>query len=105
MTQRFQSKLYSVTKSATGTSDWITLDHGPNTHIYTIAVRITGTATCDVELTTQDPATATTFIQHPELNGISATAGDIWESPVQGVRLNISSYSSGAVTLYVLESD
>jgi len=104
MVNRLQLKRYTVTMSSSGTSSWLKLNHGPNHHNYTIVVEITGTATVDVELTADDPSGTPLVFQHEKLNNLTTSKASDFFSPAQGMRLNVTSYTSGNINLVVTES-
>lgn len=52
---------------------------------------------------TFNPATATWF-DHPNITGETATKEGTYSSPVTAIRLNVTSYTSGSVTMALLQS-
>jgi hypothetical protein len=75
----------------------------------TQALVFTGTATAKVQFTLDDPTGASdaqgsnlTWFDHATLTGISAnTVGNI-AFPVRAIRLNVTAWTSGSVTMTVL---
>lgn len=96
-------KPYSVSISASGTSDWISLDHYPTSGIYTIEVEGTFVGTYSVEFTIDDPASSPSAIEHDVIQSKTTPFASDLFNPVRGFRLNVSAYTSGTLTLKVLE--
>ena len=57
----------------------------------------------DVFASTFNPATATWF-DHPNIVNETGTKEGTYSSPVMAIRLNVTSYSSGSVTMTLLQS-
>lgn len=97
---------YSVTASSTDPSDWIRMDtKGTGLEKYTLLLDFNGaSATADVEFCVEEDLTAPEAVTHDILNGITASTASDMLSPVSAFRLNLSAYSSGTVTLRVLQS-
>lgn len=95
---------YSVSKTSSGTSDWIRMDKSKAREgKYTLLLSLTGTATADVEFTVDEDLTSATAISHSVLSSITSTTASDMLTPVSGFRINVSSYTSGTVTLKVVQ--
>jgi hypothetical protein len=92
-----------ITVSAAGTSNWIPLSW----HQYSLVTDVDGSLTYSVEYTVdniQDPNA--TIGSHEVANFVSVSDdrdGNI-AFPVRAVRLNVSAYTSGSVTLTITEN-
>jgi hypothetical protein len=68
-------------------------------------------ATCEVQYTYDDPfaayatnwATNANWQNHPILNGITSASSDYIATPVRGIRLNNTAWSSGQPTLTIVQ--
>lgn len=96
----------TVSKTATGTSVAIPVDkHSTgNIPIGLILDFTTGTGvgTASAEFTFDDPAdSAAVWLALTSLSGKTATTMDSTTMPMRGVRLNVTAYTSGTITLRV----
>jgi hypothetical protein len=104
------SKNYIVSQGAEGASDPIRVDSSQPNFKLGLFTRITPAAslTYTVEYCYQDPE-GESFAASPDWRAVSditgATGDDqaLWEIPVQMVRLNVTVYASGSVTLEVVQ--
>ena len=96
---------YSISQSASGTSDWIRMDASEDKKgTFTLLVDFDGaTATADVEFAVEKDLTSPEAITHDVLTGITASAASDMQSPASAFRLNLTSYTSGTVTLKVVQ--
>lgn len=99
--------------SGTGTSSPAILDIYLTPFQITLAVEFgTASATTSVQYSVDDPfaAYATSYnadavwFDHPTLVNLTANAVDMITTPVRAVRLNNSAWSSGTVTLTVIQA-
>lgn len=69
-----------------------------------LAVVISGTATVDVEFAIQkDLSGSVDAIQHDQLNSLTTSTASLEDAPVTAFRLNVTSYTSGDITLRILQ--
>ena len=96
---------YSVSRGASGASDWIRMDSGEDKKgVFTLLVDFDGaTVTADVEFAVEKDLTSPEAIVHDVLTGITASAASDMQSPASAFRLNLTSYTSGTVTLRVVQ--
>ena len=95
---------YSVSTSSSGTTDWIRMDAtGKAPKNYTLAVVSTGTATYDVEFAIEKDLSSPNAIQHDQLKEKTASAASVEQVPATAFRLNVTAYTSGTLTLYILQ--
>jgi hypothetical protein len=96
----------SVVLSSVTTSNPIVLDHKTSSFNVNMAMVFTGTATAKAQYTLDnvlDPNVTPTWFDHATVTGSSNITGTI-TNPVRAVRLNCTAFTSGTVTLTVLES-
>lgn len=68
---------------------------------------VTGTLTYKVQHTfddIQDPSVTPTWFDHPDVTSKTANADGNYAFPISALRLNVTAYTSGSVTISVLES-
>lgn len=96
---------YSVSKGASGTSEWIRMDSSEDKQgIFTLLLDFNGaTATADVEFAVEKDLTSPEPIKHAVLKGITTSTASDFLSPASAFRLNLTSYTSGTVTLKVVQ--
>lgn len=87
------------------------LDHYENPFNLSLAVVIATTATAKVQYTLDDPASASdssgtglTWFDHATLTAITASAVGNIAFPVRAVRLNVTAWTAGNVTMTVLQA-
>lgn len=103
----------TITKSASGATDPVILDYMLTPANTLLAVEFgAASATAQVEYTPDNPyssdgnsynSSANWFI-HPVLVGLTANGVDQLSVPARAVRLNLTAYTSGTVTLQVVEA-
>lgn len=96
-----------VTATAAGASEIVPLNWRSDDFKLGVAVVINGTLTCSVQVTMIDDLSAATsddWFDHDTLN--SLTASDIGNVviPITGLRLNVTSFTSGSANMYVVSS-
>ena len=99
----------TVTASASGTTDWIPTDPAIKPfEVSCIATYAGGsTLTYTVEYTVDPMAEITDSlpaIDLPEMIDLNSTVGKAIIGPITGVRLNVTAFTSGSVTLKVRQS-
>lgn len=95
------------TVTGAGQSDPIVMDHYRDPFNVGLAVVVGGTATYTVQHTFDDvldSAVTPTWISHPVLAGISATADGNYAFPVRAIRLSVAGGASGATRLTVIQA-
>ena len=95
-----------ITKSSAGTSAWVPVDYKQNPFNVGLGLVISGTNTTDVEHTFDDifdSAVTPTAFKHSSLVGKTANADGNYAAPIRAVRLNVTSWTSGAATLTILQ--
>ena len=97
---------FSVSASSTSPSEWVRMNTvGYPRHTYTLTVDFNGaTATADVEFAIEKDLTSPEAITHDVLTGITGTTTSDLYSPVSAFRLNLSAYTSGTVTLKIVQA-
>lgn len=101
----------SVTVSSQAASAAIPVDYTQANFNLGISVVSTGTSTWSVQMTMDnvfDPSVTPTWIAVPSASGLEAGAGGTNEVgsvtvPCRAVRLNVSAYTSGSVTMTVVQ--
>lgn len=98
----------TITASAAGTTAWLPVDHRAQNFQIGLGAVVSGgaTLTYDVEHTFNnvlagEPATA---FKHASLVGQTANANGNYAFPVAAIRLNVTAYTSGSVTLNILQA-
>jgi hypothetical protein len=98
----------TVTQGSSGTSAWIPLDPSIRNFSCTVQAVHTGTSTYSVEVTADarsavDGATATE-IALTNMTDLTASSIKTLVGPISGIRVNITSYTSGSVILHVRQA-
>ena len=95
----------SISVSASGTSSWLRVNSvtgGSNT---SLALVLSGTATASVEFAIEKDLTSPQAYTHDILSAITTSTSSAHIYPATAFRINVSSYTSGTVTLYVLQDE
>lgn len=95
----------SIQVSASGTSAWLRLNSFSGGNIASLGVIISDTATVDVEFALEEDLTSPNAFQHDILNTLTVSTGSSHPYPVTAVRLNVTSYTSGTITLLTLQGN
>lgn len=93
----------TVSKSGTGTSSWIYLDHYPTHGRLLLIVEVTGTVNYTVEIAGTDPFAGAKVVEHYDLKSQDSSRASAWIYPAQGVRI-VNNSGDGSTTLTVIES-
>ena len=97
----------SITVSSAASSAWIPLDYKQNPFNVGFGVVIpSGTLTYKIEHTfddVYDPSVTPVSFDHSSVSGKSTNADGNYAFPVRAIRLTVTSYTSGSVTLTVLQ--
>jgi hypothetical protein len=96
-----------VVQSAAGTSNAIPVDAYANPVSIEIACVATGTLTYKVQYTVDDiqnSAVTPTWFDHATITGKTATFDGQLNFPVSAVRLNVTAFTSGSVTMTLLQA-
>lgn len=96
----------TVTLSAAGTSAWIPLDYKQNPFNVGLGLVISGTNTTDIEHTFDDiydSSVTPIAFKHSTLVGKTANSDGNYAFPIRAVRLNVTAYTSGSVSLTILQ--
>lgn len=91
--------------TAAAVSPWVKLDYIQNGFGVSVAVAISGTLNYDVEHAYDLLDGAATAFKHSGLTGVTISDDGQYIAPVQGVRVNVNSHTSGVFTFYVLQGD
>lgn len=91
--------------AATAVSPWVKLDYVQNGFGVSVAVVAGGTINYDVEHTYDIPDGAAVAFKHSGIIGATASDDGSYIAPVQAVRVNVNSHTSGTFTFYVLQGD
>lgn len=93
------------TLTSVTTSDWIPVNWKQKDFKVGIGIAITGTNTSKVEVCHENIIAGETPVpmDHSSLTTVSASVAGAQTSPVTGIRLNCTAYTSGAVTMTVLQ--
>jgi hypothetical protein len=91
--------------TAAAVSPWVKLDSIQNGFGVSVAVAVGGTINYDVEHTYDLLDGAATAFKHSGITGATASDDGQYIAPVQGVRVNVNSHTSGTFTFYVLQGD
>jgi hypothetical protein len=97
----------SVTQSASGTSDWVTIDASEQDFNVSVHAEHSGTNTYDIEVTGvagNDLTTSSDAFKLTSATGLTASTMVAIVGPIIAVRVNITSYSSGSVILHVRQT-
>ena len=96
----------SVTLSSATTSNAIPMDYAIAPFSVSLAGVVTGTATWKVQYTYDDvfnPNVTPNWFDHATLTGKTANADGTITNPVKAVRLNVTAYTNGTITLTILQ--
>lgn len=99
-------KPITVTVSSLAVSAWQPVDNKLTPFNVGLGVVSTGTATYTVEHTfdnIQDPDITPFAFQNEGLTAETANSDGNYSFPVRAIRLNVTAYTSGAVTLTILQ--
>lgn len=91
--------------AATAVSPWVKLDYVQNGFGVSVAVVAGGTINYDVEHTYDIPNGDAVAFKHSGIIGATASDDGSYIAPVQAVRVNVNSHTSGTFTFYVLQGD
>lgn len=100
----------SVTVSSQTTSAAVPINYrgGPGTFAVSIGCVVnSGTLTYKVQHTFDDvfdPAVTPTWFDHASITGKTANADGNYAFPIKAVRLNVTAWTSGSVTMTALEA-
>lgn len=97
-------KPVSKSVSSATASGWIVLDTYANPFNVGFAVVLTGTATYTVQHTFDDPASSPTVFSHPTVAAQTANADGNYAFPVRAIRVNVTAYTSGTITLTAIQA-
>lgn len=97
-----------ISLSAAGSTAWIPVDYTQNPYYISLALVFSNTPnlTCKVEYTLDnifDPLVTPTAFAHTSLTGITSNTTGSITYPVRAIRLTVSSWTSGTVTLTALQ--
>jgi len=94
--------------SSATTSAWVPLDYKQSPFNVGLGLTFSGTATATVEHTFDDvfdSSVTPTAFSHSTLNGITSKNDGNYAFPVRAIRLNVTSWTSGTVTLTALQGN
>lgn len=93
------------TLSSVTTSDWIPVNWKQKDFKVGIGVAVTGTNTSKVEVCHENILAGETPVpmDHATMVSMTASEAGAQTTPVTGIRLNCTAYTSGAVTMTVLQ--
>ena len=101
----------TVGVNGTGISRAIPLDiHNQAGFFVNMGIDVTGTIDLTVQHTFDDPFTSTfnnyaaTWLDHPDLIGVTADQDGFYEQPVRAVRVVVNSSASGSATLTLVQA-
>jgi len=96
-----------VTVSSATTSAPLPLDFRASSFQVGFGCVVTGTLTYKVQHTfddVQNPLVTPTWFDHPDVTSKTANADGNYAFPILAMRLNVTAYTSGSVTMSVLQS-
>lgn len=94
-----------VTKTGTGTSAWIPVDHTQNAFAIGFGCVTSGTVTYDVQHTFDniyDSTVTPTAFTHSSVTGKTANQDGNYAFPIKAIRLNVTA-GTGTVTITILQ--
>lgn len=96
-----------VTVSSATTSATIPVNWRAGTFNIGIEIEVTGTNTSKLQYTlddVQDPTITPVWIDHATLTGLGASTAGALTTPCKAVRLNVTAYTNGSVTMQVVQA-
>jgi hypothetical protein len=97
----------TASRSTTGSTDWLPVDHHKNPFSVGFGVVATGTIDYTVEHTfddIQDSTVTPTAFPHPDVDGATASADGHYSHPVRAIRLTVNSVSGGSAVLTAIQA-
>ena len=95
-----------ITQSSAGTSAWIPVDYKQNPFNIGFGVVVSDTLTYDIEHTFDnilDASVTPTAFKHSTVAAQTTSKDGNYAFPVRAVRINVTAFTSGSVTLTLLQ--
>lgn len=96
-----------TTKASIGVSPWIPVDARSSNFQVSMAAVVNGTLTYDIEHTLDnvlDNTITPTAFKNSTMVGQAGNKDGNYAFPVSAIRINVTAYTSGSVTLTILQS-
>lgn len=91
------------TQGASGAGTTLPVDYAANYFGIGFGCVVSGTLTYKVQHTFDDPNGTPTWFDHPYVTGQTGNKDGNYAFPIRAVRLNVTAYTSGSVTITVLQ--